>query len=103
MVDPAAFPGPGGIAPVGPGGVPAAKPDAADGKSFKDILAESIDQVNRLQQESEKAQAAFATGQTDNVEEVMTAVRKAELAFKTLMQIKNKLVDAYDELQRMRI
>ncbi len=103
MVDPAAVTGPGGILPIGPGASPAAKTGVTEGKSFQDVLQESIDRVNQLQKDAEAAQAALASGRTDNVEEVMIAVRKAELAFKTLMQIRNKLIDAYDELQRMRI
>ncbi len=103
MMDPAVFPGPEGVGRVGPGAPPPPKTDAPEGKSFSDILAESMDKVNQLQQESGAAQAAFASGATDNVEDVMIAVRKADVAFKMLMQIRNKLVDAYDELQRMRI
>jgi flagellar hook-basal body complex protein FliE len=102
MVDSAAMTGPGGLAPVGPG-APAAPASAPEGKSFADILKESIERANQLQKESEALQASLAAGETDNVEEVMIAVRKAELAFETLMQIRNKLIDAYDELQRMRI
>lgn len=96
------------ILPIGPQPI---RPDApkvagaaeAPAKSFKDVLAESIEKVNALSKEAEAAQTALATGQTDNVAEVFTAVRKAELAFEALMQIRNKLMDAYDEIQRMRI
>ena len=42
------------------------------------------------------------TGKTDNVTEVLSAVQKADLAFKMLMQIRNKLIDAYDEFRQMR-
>ena len=45
----------------------------------------------------------LATGKSDNVSEVFTAVKKAELAFQTLMQMRNKLLDAYDEIRQMRI
>jgi flagellar hook-basal body complex protein FliE len=43
------------------------------------------------------------TGRTDNVTEVLTAARKAEIAFSLLMEIRNKLVDAYSELRQLRV
>ena len=87
-----------------PGTSPAGRTDAAsDGKSFKEILDDSINQVNQYLVEADKAKADFATGQTDNLDQVLLSVRKAELAFNTLMQIRNKLVDAFDEVMRMRI
>ncbi|NUN49074.1 MAG: flagellar hook-basal body complex protein FliE [Candidatus Brocadiae bacterium] len=96
------------ILPVGPQPIRPEAPRIAGAgetpaKSFKDLLTESIDKVNALQKEADSAQAALAAGKTDNVAEVFTAVRKAELAFEALMQIRNKLVDAYEEIQRMRI
>ena len=45
----------------------------------------------------------LATGQTDNVAEVFSAVRKADIAFSLLMQIRNQLVDAYTEIRNIRI
>lgn len=70
---------------------------------FGDMLKKSIDEVNRLQIDAEQAVNALGTGKTDNVAEVMTAVQKADLAFKTLLQIRNKLLDAYNEVRQMRI
>lgn len=75
----------------------------AAGKSFKDLLMDSIDEVNRLQSEADQARINLATGRTENVAEVFTAVKKADLAFQTLMQIRNKLMDAYDEIKQMRV
>ncbi len=75
----------------------------ADGKSFQDHLLDSLDQVNRLQQEAETGIEKLVTGQTDNMAEVFTAVRKADVAFSMLMEMRNKLVDAYREIQQMRV
>ncbi len=74
-----------------------------DGKDFQTTLKESIDEVNRLQAEADQAMSNLATGKTENVAEVFTAVKKAELAFQTLMQIRNKLMDAYDEIKQMKV
>lgn len=76
---------------------------AENGQDFKDLLMKSINEVNRLQNEADQATVNLATGETDNVTEVFTAVKKAELAFQTLMQIRNKLMDAYDEIKQMRV
>lgn len=96
------------VLPIGPQPIRPEAPKVlgeaqAPEKPFKDLLKESIEKVNALQQDADSAQAALATGKTDDVAGVFTAVRKAELAFEALMQIRNKLVDAYDEIQRMRI
>ncbi len=74
-----------------------------DGQNFKDLLMKSINEVNRLQSEADQATVNLATGETDNVSEVFTAVKKSELAFQTLMQIRNKLMEAYDEIKQMRV
>ncbi|KAF0244326.1 MAG: flagellar hook-basal body complex protein [Planctomycetota bacterium] len=92
-----------GPQPIRPDGPKVAGQAEAPEKAFKDVLKESMEKVNALQKEADSAQAALATGKTDDVAGVFTAVRKAELAFEALMQIRNKLVDAYEEIQRMRI
>ena len=100
---PAAIRGPDGV----PGGAGAAAERAGGvgpgGKSFGDILLESIQEADRLQDSAEAAIQGLAAGQTDDVAGVMTAVEKADLAFRSLMQVRNKLVDAYEELMRLRI
>jgi len=75
---------------------------ASEGKDFKDILVKSIDEVNRLQAKSSQAQIDLVTGRTDNVAEVFTAMKKSGLAYQLLMQIRNKLLEAYDEIKQMR-
>ena len=73
------------------------------GKSFADVLLDSIQEANRLQSSADMAIQDLAAGKGDDVAGVMTAVEKADLAFRTLMQVRNKLVDAYEELMRLRI
>ncbi len=69
------------------------------GPSFADTLKNSVDEVSRLQQDASKAVEDIATGKTDDVNHVMTAVEKSDLAFKTLLAIRAKLMDAYDEIK----
>ena len=72
-------------------------------QSFKDILFESIDKVDQLQHEAETAMDRLATGKTNQITEVLMAAQKADLAFKTLMQIRNRLMTAYQEINQMRL
>ena len=76
---------------------------STDGPSFKDYLLDSIKQVNSMQQDADHAVESLFTGGDANPAEVLTAVQKADLAFRMLMQVRNKLVSAYEEIQNMRI
>lgn len=67
--------------------------------SFADTLKNSIDEVSKMQQDATDAVNSLATGKTDNVSGVMTAVEKADMAFKTLLSIRSKLLEAYDDIK----
>jgi len=72
---------------------------ASGGAGFADALKQSIDEVSRLQQDASSAVENLATGKTEDVTGVMTAVEKSDLAFKTLLAIRAKLMDAYEEIK----
>ncbi len=72
-------------------------------KSFADTLSEAIGSVNELQQSSNKATQNLATGRTDNIAEVMIASEKADIALKLMMQVRNKIIDAYQEVMKMQV
>ena len=92
-----------GIAAAAKAAMSAPASAAAGTTSFKDVLFARIEQVNTLQREAEAAVAELSSGRTRNVDEVLSAVRKADLAFKTLAEIRNKLMEAYQEIQQLRI
>lgn len=75
----------------------------AGGASFADALKNSIGEVSRLQQDATQAVEDLATGKTDNVTGVMTAMEKSDLAFKTLLAIRSKLMEAYEEVKNIPI
>jgi flagellar hook-basal body complex protein FliE len=89
------------VAAVAPGGAGATA--ATDGPSFKDFLLNSIQQVNSMQQEADKAVEDMFTGGDTDPATVLTAVQKADMAFRMMMQIRNKLSSAYDEFKYIRI
>ena len=82
---------------------PAGTEGATGTSSFKDFLLDSLKEVNSMQLDANKAVEALATGQDVNPGEVMTAVQKADLAFRMMMQIRNKLVSAYQDVQNIRV
>jgi flagellar hook-basal body complex protein FliE len=90
---------------AGAGATSAGAPGAggAGGSSFADALKNSIDEVSRLQQDASKAVEDLATGKSENVSGVMTAMEKSDLAFKTLLAIRTKLMEAYDEVKNIPI
>lgn len=79
----------------------AAGAGGAGASSFSDMLKDSINEVARLQQDASKAVEDFATGQTKDVTGVMTAMEKSDLAFKTLLAIRGKLMEAYEEIKNI--
>jgi flagellar hook-basal body complex protein FliE len=84
-------------AAASPTGAPGA--GATGASSFADILKNSIQEVSKLQQDASQAVQDLAAGKTENVTGVMTAMEKSDLAFQTLLAIRSKLMDAYDEIK----
>jgi flagellar hook-basal body complex protein FliE len=76
---------------------------ATGGPSFKDMLVDSIQQVNSMQLEADQAVETMFTGGEINPAEVLTAVQKADLAFRLTMQMRNKLMEVYQEVKDIRI
>ncbi len=76
---------------------------AVGSSSFADTLKKSIDEVSKMQQDATKAVDDLTTGKTDNVTGVMTAVEKSDMAFKTLLAIRSKLIEAYDEIKNIAV
>lgn len=72
-------------------------------KSFADTLNEAMGSVNQLQKASDKGMQDLATGRTDNIAEVMIASEKADIALKLMMQVRNKIIDAYQEVMKMQV
>jgi flagellar hook-basal body complex protein FliE len=100
MVDPVSLEPSLPIGPAGPAR-PAEGPTGTGG--FAAELRQQLEQVNQVQAEAEAGIEGLLTGRSDNVTEVLAATRKAEVAFSLLMEIRNKLVDAYTELKQLRV
>lgn len=70
---------------------------------FSEYLDEALQNTNQLLLESDRIAADFAAGRTDNIHQVQIAAEKADIALQFTMQIRNKIMDAYNEIMRMQI
>lgn len=70
---------------------------------FKELLQQQIEQVNRLQEDANVAIEDLAAGRRDDLESVMIATQKADTAFRMLLQVRNKVMDAYEEVKQLRV
>ncbi len=77
--------------------------EPADGEEFKKFLLDNLNKVNTMQQDAGKMVTDLVMGNEQDITKVMTAMEKADVAFQTLMAVRNKLVDSYQEILRMRI
>lgn len=76
---------------------------SGSGQAFKNFLIESIGHVNNMQQDANKLVEQLTTGGDVNLAEVMTMVQKADMSFRMMVQIRNKLMQAYQEIKDIRI
>ncbi len=70
---------------------------------FAERLGELVGGVDELFDHSGEVQRQFFTGEATDVHEVMVAGQEAGLAFALMIEVRNKLVDAYQELSRMQV
>ena len=83
--------------------MPAQADAAQSGTSFKDFLLDSIQQVNSMQHDADQAVEKMMTGGDVNPAEVLTAVQKADIAFRMMLQVRNKMVQVYEEVKNIRV
>ncbi len=77
---------------------------AAGQADFSDILKQSVDKVNETQMDSKKLADAFQAGDPNvQVSEVMVALQKSNVSFQAMLQVRNKLVSAYQEIMNMQV
>ena len=85
-------------------GIQTEKTNTSEGSEFTDIFNKAINSVNELQKESSTLKSGFELGDPDiNLTQVMIASQKAEISFQALLQVRNKLLSAYQEIMRIQI
>ncbi|MGI6622948.1 MAG: flagellar hook-basal body complex protein FliE [Clostridiaceae bacterium] len=74
-----------------------------DSVNFKDLLMDALNNVNTLEQESARMTEDFIAGRTDNIHSVLIASEKASISLQFIMEVRNKVLEAYQEIMRMQI
>lgn len=87
----------GGLGTPGVGGRP------TGGVAFSDTLKGAIDRVDASQKTSDAEIQRFVAGESDNVHDAMIAMNEAQLHFQLMTEVRNKLLDGYQELMRMQV
>lgn len=78
--------------------------EGGDSVSFSSLMKSAVDQVNETQQASGKLKTAFEMGDPNvSLADAMIASQKASVAFQATLQVRNKLVSAYEEVMRMSV
>ena len=94
------------VSRVGTDGVmpsPKLNTDNSGAASFADTLKQAIGNVNELQKTADLEMEKLATGQSQNLHETMIAAEKADIALKLMVQVRNKVIDAYHEIMKMQV
>lgn len=86
-------------------GMNAGANDAASGNGpdFKKVFMDSLNEVNKAQQEADRATEDLMSGERADVENVILATQKADNAFRMLQQLRNKMTEAFDEIKQVRV
>lgn len=93
------------ILPIGPSrwpsATPGAKVDVNGESSFAGLLQEAVAQTSRLQHEADTLAEQVARGHSGDLAATMIAIEKAQVSFQLMLQVRNKVVEAYQEIMRM--
>ncbi|RME56386.1 MAG: flagellar hook-basal body complex protein FliE [Caldilineae bacterium] len=90
--------------PEKPGALPSPRhEDGPDGLSFGKALQEAVESVDAAQKEADEQVTAFISGEQENVHEVMIAMNQAQLSFQLMTEVRNKMLETYQELMRIQV
>ena len=84
-------------------GPQAAQPAQKTIGDFQQMIAGAAQDVDALQSQAGAEVANLAAGKTDNVHQVMLALGKSELSFNYMLEVRNRVIDAYKEIMRMSV
>lgn len=77
--------------------------DDAGSLGFGDALSEAVNRVDGAQKEAEGQINAFVAGEQENLHEVVISMNQAELYLQLMTEVRNKMLDTYQELMRMQV
>ena len=94
---------PASIQPIAPIEIGGASPSSASGSEFRNVLESAIDQVENARSNANQNVQNFLSGEGDDLHSTVLSVQRADLEFQMLMQVRNKVVSAYQEIMRMQM
>ncbi len=86
-----------------PFGSSAIKRASPAGQGFSELLKNAVESINSMQHAAGRLEDAVAKGENVNIHQAVIAGEKAGLSFRLLMQVRNKMLDAYQEVMRMQV
>jgi flagellar hook-basal body complex protein FliE len=96
------IPAPGVAIPL-TGAAPATGIAPSSGKEFGSVLADAIGRVDQFQQNAQSTIGKFLAGEDEEVHKVALATQEASMTFDLFLQVRNKVVSAYQEVMRMQM
>ncbi len=94
-IDPVGLPGQKSSTPV--------KGDRSEGLGFRDQLKSMLYQVNDMGQVADQKVIDVVTGESDDLHNAMVALEEANISFQLMLEVRNKMLEAYQEINRMNI
>jgi len=91
------------LAPVTPLESPAAEATPSSGSPFKDVLSSAIQDVEGSHAEANQSIARFLSGEGDDLHATILATQRADLELQMFLQVRNKVVSAYQEIMKMQM
>lgn len=88
---------------INPSEVPGLAGAGAKPASFSNLLDSAVSEVNSKMNAAQIEQGKLITGETNNIHQAMIAVQEAGVAFSLMVEVRNKLVESYQELMRMQV
>ncbi len=80
-----------------------AAPGQGGGQNFASVLKGAIEDINKLQNNADEAIAKVQLDSTASIHEAVIALEKADVSFRAMMQVRNKIIDAYQEIMRIQV
>jgi len=91
------------LAPIQPGPIQPSAPKAVDNNDFSKLMGEVVNQVEQSQVKADQAVQDLNTGKAENLHEVMISLEEADISMRFMVQVRNKAVEAYQEVMRMQV
>ena len=73
------------------------------GNSFGALLRSKVEEVNQMKLDADKAVEKVELGNSGSIHEAMIALEKADISFQTMLQVRNRILEAYQEVMRMQV